>query len=178
MKPRTLLFTLFLAFVILSVLVTAVLARAPIRKTFFATYPVATGTQLDNLPSNAGHCGVCHFDFNGGGPRNPYGLGVEVGIGNGLTNEQAILAIQSSDSDADGFSNLIEITDVINFNNTPTFPGLTQANKGNTINIPAAEIEPYLTPSGGTDTTPPDVTVSSPNGGENLVADAYHAVAY
>jgi plastocyanin len=101
-----------------------------------------------------------------------------VGINGGLTNAEAILAIQSNDSDADGFSNLIEITDTINFTNTPTFPGLTQSNKGSTSNIPLAEIEPYLTPSGGADTTPPFVVVGSPNGGENLNASSYYAISY
>jgi len=178
MKPRVPLFTVLLVCAVLLLSASALQARPPIRKTFFSTYPNAVGTKLDNLPSNTGHCGVCHFDFNGGGTRNPYGLGVEVGINAGLTNQQAILAVQSNDSDADGFSNLIEITDTIDFSNTPTFPGLTQGNRGSTSNIPLAEIEPYLTPSGGTDTTPPVVTVGTPNGGENLSAGSYYAIAY
>jgi hypothetical protein len=165
-------------FAIASLLCTGADARKPIRNTFFSTYPVAVGTQLDNLPSNSGHCGVCHFDFNGGGPRNPYGLGVEVGRNNGLTDQQAILAIQNVDSDADGFINLTEITGVVDFGNTPTFPGLNSSNKGSVVNIPVAEIEPYLTPSGGTDTTPPTVTVNSPNGGENTQASTYYAISY
>ncbi|MFZ1947189.1 MAG: hypothetical protein WAW06_06550, partial [bacterium] len=164
-------------FALTSVLATTAMARKPIRNNFFALYPMATGSKLDNLPSKSGHCGVCHFDFNGGGPRNPYGLGVEVGLNNGLSNEQAILAIQNVDSDADGFVSLTEITSTV-FGNTPTFPGLTSANKGNTVNIPLAEIEPYLTPSGGSDITPPAVTVSSPNGGESIQADSYFAVSY
>jgi hypothetical protein len=153
-------------------------ARNPIRKTLFQTYPVAEGTQLDNLPSNPGHCGACHFDFNGGGPRNPYGGAIEVGLNAGLGNSEAILAIESDDSDADGFSNLVEITQVETFGNTPTFPGLYAGNTGNTLNIPVSEIEPYLTPSGGTDTTPPVVTLTSPNGGEVLNATSYHAVTF
>jgi hypothetical protein len=153
-------------------------ARKPIRNDFFALYPVASDGQLDDLPSNSGHCGVCHFDFNGGGPRNPYGLAVEVGRNSGLTDPEAILAIENHDSDADGFSNIVEITDIANFANTPTFPGLISSNKTSTINIPLAEIEPYLTPSGGTDTIPPSVTVGSPNGGEVLGANTYYAISY
>jgi hypothetical protein len=153
-------------------------ARRPIRSTFFSIYPQASGTQLDNLPSNSGHCGVCHFDFNGGGPRNPYGLGVEIGIKSGLSNTEAIMAIDGQDSDGDGFINRIEASDIVNFSNTPTFPGLTQSNKTSVLNIPVAEIEPYLTPMGGTDTTPPDVTVISPNGGEIAAAGSYFAVGY
>jgi len=153
-------------------------ARPPIRRAFFDTYPQAEFTQLDDLPSSGHHCGVCHFDFNGGGPRNPYGLAVEVGIQGGLSNADAILAIEGEDSDADGFTNLVEITDTVNFGNTPTFPGLQESNKNSTLNIPLSEIEPYLTPSGGSDTTPPAVTVLSPNGGEVLAAEATVTVTY
>ena len=53
-------------------------ARNPYRRAFFDRYPEAENTQLDELPSNSNHCGVCHFDFDGSGPRNPYGLGIEV----------------------------------------------------------------------------------------------------
>ena len=47
------------------------------RSRFFSAYPEAVGTELDSLPSNANHCGVCHYNFNGGGPRNEYGLAVQ-----------------------------------------------------------------------------------------------------
>jgi cytochrome c553 len=153
-------------------------ARPPIRKAFFSLYPVAVGTQLDNLPSNTGHCGVCHFDFNGGGPRNPYGLGIQVGISNGLSNTDAILAIQNDESDGDGYINLTEITDIADWSNTPTFPGLTSSNVGSVINIPISEVEPYLTPMGGTDTIPPIVTVLTPNGGESIDAETHYAITY
>lgn len=170
---------------VVSVLVASVICltpapegRNPIRRDFFDAYPVAEGTQLDDLPSNSGHCGVCHFDFNGGGARNPYGLGIEVGLNGGLDNTQAILAIETEDSDVDGFVNLTEITDLVHFTNTPTFPGLTAGNSGNTLNIPLIEIEPYLTPAGGSDTTAPVVTVYMPNGGEEASAGSYFAIQY
>jgi len=153
-------------------------ARNPIRNAFFSLYPQAVGTQLDGLPSNSPHCGVCHFDFNGGGARNPYGLGVQAGLEGGLSNTQAILAIEGLDSDADGFSNLVEITDLANFGNTPTFPGLSQANHNAVSNIPVAEIAPYLTPSGGSDITPPSVTVIAPNGGDVVAAGVPVTVFY
>jgi len=153
-------------------------ARNPIRRDFFDLYPQTTGTQLDDLPSSAGHCGVCHFDFDGGGTRNPYGAGVEVGINNGLSSTEAILAIENDDSDLDGFVNLTEITDLANFDNTPTFPGLSGSNYTNASNIPLSEIEPYLVPSGGSDTTPPDVLVLDPNGGEALTAGNFYTVLY
>ena len=40
-------------------------ARNPFRRAFFDRYPGAETTVLDDVPSNAGHCGVCHFDFDG-----------------------------------------------------------------------------------------------------------------
>jgi hypothetical protein len=153
-------------------------ARNPIRRTFFDVYPVAEGTQLDNLPSNAGHCGVCHFDFDGGGPRNPYGLSVEVGLNNGLTNLDAILAVDGDDSDADGFINSVEASEVVLFTNTPTFPGLRLGNYTSALNVAHEELEPYLTPGGSSDTTAPVVTVNSPNGGESINAHSYYAIGY
>ena len=178
MKSRLLAIVLCLSFVVSLMSVDDAAARNPIRRTFFGLFPVAEGTQLDDLPSNAGHCGVCHFDFDGGGPRNPFGLGVEVGLGNGLSNEQAILAIENADSDGDGFINLTEITAIASWGNTPTFPGLTESNKGSVVNIPVAEVEPYLTPSGGTDSIPPTITVTSPDGGESIDANTYFSINY
>ncbi|KPJ60911.1 MAG: hypothetical protein AMJ46_04260 [Latescibacteria bacterium DG_63] len=148
-------------------------ARRPIRNDFFSVYPSAEGSRLDNLPSNASHCGVCHFDFDGGGPRNPYGLAVEVARNSGLYGDdtEVILAIENDDPDNDGFISLIEITDTINFTNTPTFPGLNQNNISSVSNVSLIEINGHLTPSGSTDTTPPDVTVLYPNGAESFDAE-------
>jgi mono/diheme cytochrome c family protein len=153
-------------------------ARNPIRRDFFDVYPQAETTQLDDLPSNAGHCGACHFDFDGGGARNAYGADLEIRINGGMTNEQAILDVESEDSDGDGFDNVVEIADLANFDNTPAFPGLSSGNVGLVLNVNQGEVEPYLTPSGGSDTTPPDVSVSSPGGGEVLDANSYFPIAY
>ena len=176
MRPRS--FGLFLTFASCTLLYLQAEARPPIRADFFATYPNAVGSKLDVLPSNSKHCGLCHFDFLGGGPRNPYGSGIEVGRNNGLTNVQAMQAIENVDSDNDGYLNLVEITDVAHFSNTPTFPGLSPGNVGSTLNIPAGEIAPYLVPTGSIDTTPPVVVVSSPNGGENISPNAIRNILY
>ena len=174
-RNTTLSITLIL---VLTFAVSAVFARNPIRKTFFEdAYPNAIGTQLDDLPSNAGHCGVCHFDFDGGGPRNPYGLGIEIGLGNGLSKLDAILAIDGDDSDGDGHTNNTEITNLV-FNNTPTFPGLSDGNLAQAVNVDTSEVSPYLTPFGSSDTTPPVVTVLSPNGGEVFPADSVQTITY
>ncbi|MDD3643327.1 MAG: Ig-like domain-containing protein, partial [Candidatus Krumholzibacteria bacterium] len=153
-------------------------AKNPYRNEFFAQHPVAVGSALDNLPSSAKHCGVCHFDFNGSGPRTPYGLAVEIGLGNGLTIAQAIAAVEYDDSDADGFSTHVETFDVTNWSNTPTFPGFTASNYTLAINVVVSEILPHVTPSGATDTIPPSVTVTAPAGGENLAAGSHFSVQY
>ncbi len=151
-------------------------ARPNIRDAFFDVYPAAVGSRLDALPSNAEHCGVCHFDFNGGGTRNPYGAEVEDALanfpGNPAGRRSAVESIETNDADGDGFSALVEVLETGLYANTPTFPGLTLANVGSTSNIPLAEIEAYLTPVVGGDTTPPDVVVLAPDGGETLTANA------
>ena len=130
-----------------------------------------------------GHCGVCHFDFTGGGQRNPYGVRLGEVIGSFSSNpsgrQSAVLSIETEDPDADGFSTLIEVTDLITFTNTPTFPGLTPANaEACTSQVDLADIQAYLVPSTGGDTTPPDVTVISPNGGETLTGNSSTTVQW
>jgi hypothetical protein len=160
------------------VVATVAEARNPIRRTFFARYPAAETTQLDDLLSNAGHCGVCHFDFDGGGPRNPYGVSVEARLAAGLSNAEAIADVEFEDADNDGFSNYVEITDTANFSNTPSFPGFKAANYLNAVNVDHAELAAYLTPSGATDLDPPVVTVSLPAGGEVITAETTTPVAW
>jgi len=153
-------------------------ARNPIRRAFFDVYTAAEETRLDDLPSNAGHCGVCHYDFDGGGARNWYGGAVEIAIGVEPTDEAAILSVASLYSDGDAYTNEVEITDILNFSNTPTFPGLAGSDTNLVANVDLADIRDYLTPSGATDTTPPDVTVHIPAGGENWNAMTTHAVTW
>lgn len=139
--------------------------RNPIRRNFFDAYPQAVGSVLDTVPSRQGHCGVCHFDFSGGGPRNPYGLAVQGTNG----SVAAILGLGGLDSDGDGFTNETEILDPQNlYSNTPTFPGLTADNVGQVSSVSLGDIVAYLTPTIGDDTTPPDVEVLYPAGGESL----------
>lgn len=157
---------------------TSVQARNPFKRAFLDVYPQVEGTSLDDLPSNAGHCGVCHFDFDGSAQRNPYGLGVEVRLNAGMSTTDAILDMELDDSDNDGYSNLVEITDVNNFSNTPTFPGLKDSNLELVVNVDTSDLVDILTPSGGSDTTPPTVTVISPSGGEALQPNTIFTVEY
>lgn len=69
---------------------------------FETTYPAAVGSRIDR-------CGVCHINPNSGGARNVYGLDF-------AANGYSFAAIESKDSDLDGFVNIDEI-------NALTFPG-------------------------------------------------------
>ncbi len=161
----------------LTILITTeqVRARNPYRKAFFQAYPQAKGSVLDNVPSHAGHCGVCHFDFSGGGTRNPYGLSVEATPNR---DKDDILGLGGTDSDSDGFSNNKEITDTVTFSNTPTFPGLKPANLSSVSNVDKADIQGHLVPSTGSDTTPPTVAVIAPNGGESCVGNTSYTIQW
>jgi len=157
-------------------------ARNPIRSSFFAAYPAAVGSRLDNLPSIQSHCGVCHFAFTGGGPRNPYGARIEQALP-GYPNtdagrQQAMHSIEGLDSDGDGYSQLAEITDLVSYANTPTFPGLTPGNVGSVSGVNVNEILGYLVPTTGADTEAPSVTVTSPNGAESFAGGVQHSVTW
>ncbi len=151
-------------------------ARPNIRDAFFVVYPNAVNSQLRILPSNSDHCGVCHYSFNGGGTRNPYGNRLAQVIGsypnNNAGRQAAVQSIQNEDNDGDGYTTLVEVTDTTNFANTPTFPGLTASNVSNVTNVLISDLQNYLVPMTGSDTTPPEVTVIYPNGGEVLLGNA------
>ena len=142
-------------------------ARNKIKSSFLDAYPSADGTVLTSVQSNLEHCGICHYSFDGGGLKNPYGVAVAG------TNQSAaaILALGPLDSDSDGFSNDVEITDTTTYGNTPTFPGLRPFNVGSVVDVLLTDIQDYLVPSVGADTTPPVVTVIAPNGGETVIGN-------
>jgi hypothetical protein len=154
-------------------------ARNPIRSAFFSVYSSANGTVLDDVASNSNHCGVCHFDFDGGDARNLYGYAVEWAIksGNFGSDEAAIQSVENLDSDNDGYTNLEEITTGY-FGNAPTFPGLNDKVVGLTVGVTLTDIQGHLTPSAPVETTTPAVTVTSPNGGENFQAETTQLVTW
>jgi len=160
-----------IAFIVLGTLTAE--ARPTIRKAFFNTvYPSANGTVLDTVPSHAAHCGVCHYDFGGGGARNPYGIAVGgVYSTNGGDAVAAIIAVRGQDSDGDSYSSDTEITNTVTYANTPTFPGLNATNVSLVSNVALGDISGYLKPVIGGDTTPPSVTLLAPNGGQIITAN-------
>ncbi len=157
-------------------------ARQNIRDAFFSAYPGAVGSRIDLRLDQTEHCGVCHYDFNGAGPRNPYGQAVEAALPNYPSNpsgrRQAVESVQNLDPEGDGFTALIEVTDTTTYGNTPTFPGLSAANVGQVTNIALSEIEDYLTPALAGDTTPPTVQVLYPAGGESLASSSAQIIAW
>lgn len=157
-------------------------ARPNIRDAFFTVYSGAVGSRLDLRANNTQHCGVCHYDFNGGGTRNPYGALLEITLPNFPNNpagrRNAIKSIEGGDPELDGFSTLTEVTDLTHYANTPTFPGLSSANVGQVSNIDVAEIIGYLTPVTGNDTTPPVVVLQFPVGGESLPSSSHQVIRW
>lgn len=149
-------------------------ARSNIRDAFFSAYPLAAGSVLDTVPSAPDHCGVCHFDFKGSGARNFYGDAIKnsgFDLKNTVGRSNAVFSVRELDSDRDGHSTLTEVTDTANYFNTPTFPGLTPGNLSQVFNVNAADLQNYLVPSKGTDSTPPAVSLTFPNGGQTLIGN-------
>lgn len=170
------------AVVLLTLLPGPASGRPNIRTSFFARYPSAVGSRLDNLPSISGHCGVCHYRFTGGGPRNWYGQALEAELpshpNTDAGRQAAMTAIQNGDADSDTYSQLVEITDLATYTNTPTFPGLTPGDLANVSDVNVGDIQAYLIPTTGGDTTPPTVTVTAPNGGESWTGGQPNSITW
>ncbi len=150
--------------------------RPQIRQDFFAAYPSAVGSILDAIGDGAEHCGACHYNFEGGGTRNPYGRAVRDALSaypnTPAGRVDAIRSTETGDPDQDGYDTLTEITDVATFENTPTFPGLAGTDEMEVRNVSWARIYEHLVPTAGGDSLPPIVGVITPNGGEILTANA------
>ncbi|HET6349269.1 MAG TPA: T9SS type A sorting domain-containing protein [Candidatus Krumholzibacteria bacterium] len=94
-----------------------------------------------------------------------------------MTAAEAIQAVADLDADNDGYINLTEITSTL-FLNTPTFPGLKEGDESLTQNVDPADLTGNLTPAGSNDTTPPTVTVISPNGGESFAVHSTQTIMW
>lgn len=85
----------------------AVAAPAAARPLYFDTFTSLYGLSPgDDLYA----CGVCHRNWNGTGARNPFGIAVEQQLYISKPITDAILSVESVDTDGDGFSNVDEIT--------------------------------------------------------------------
>jgi hypothetical protein len=149
-------------------------ARPNIRDAFFTAYPGAVGSKLDSVPSHTTHCGVCHYDFSGGGTKNPYGeaiLGAGEALNTTVGRSNAVWKARGQDPDGDGSIVNIEVTNKVTYANTPTFPGLTPGNVGLVLNVNISDLQTNLVPSTGVDITSPAVAVTFPNGGQTLVGN-------
>lgn len=91
-----------IAFIAILLLATQVMARPSYRSTFEKTYPAAAGSRIDA-------CNLCHNSPGGGDARNSYGLSY-------VSSGRNFAAIENTDSDGDGYTNLQEIQSL-------TFPG-------------------------------------------------------
>ncbi len=90
----------------------------------FNNYYGTSGTRLNT-------CGVCHYNFNGGGSVNPYGNDYK-------KNGYSFAPIESLDSDGDGFVSSEEIALLF-------MPGLSCANLASASNAPP-DIADYVDP--------------------------------
>lgn len=156
--------------------------KPAIRASFFAAYPTAVGTRLDNLPSISGHCGVCHYKFTGAGTKNFYGEAVATAI-SGFPNtdagrQAAMLSIENLDHDGDGFISKTEILDRTIYSNTPTFQGLNSTNVSQVTDVNVNDILNYLTPTLGGDSVPPTVQVTAPNGGQSWTGGTAQTISW
>jgi hypothetical protein len=91
-----------IAFVAMLLSAPQVMARQSYLSTFESTYPEASGSKIDA-------CNLCHNSPGGGDARNSYGLSYASAGHN-------FAAIENTDSDGDGWTNLQEIKSL-------TFPG-------------------------------------------------------
>ena len=91
-----------IAFVAVLLVAPQAMARPNYMSTFETTYPAAAGSRIDA-------CNLCHNSPGGGDARNSYGLSY-------ASSGRNFGAIESTDSDGDGYTNLLEIKSL-------TFPG-------------------------------------------------------
>ena len=125
----------FVAFVA-AVAVVACAGTANARPVYFDTFTALYGfSEGDDLYA----CGVCHFQWDGAGARNPFGNSVEQQLYVGKTISQALMDVEGDDADGDTFTNLDEIM------NFMTLPGFNCTNFQEAIGAPLG-YDTYITP--------------------------------
>jgi hypothetical protein len=158
-------------------------ANPNIRTAFYDHYTNISSVDTVYAVTGVGkvpHCGICHYDFSGGGsPWNLYGEAVRAVYDKKAGEVAAFQAVESLDSDGDGYSNIEEITNSLLDPGEPTFPGLNASNAVLVVNVDASAIINYVTPTTeGPDLTDPVVEVLGPNGGETVTGNVQTVVSW
>jgi hypothetical protein len=125
-------------------------ASVQARPSYFDTFTAHYGIgPADNLHA----CGVCHYNWEGTGPRNPFGQEVEQQLYIGKTITQSLIDIEGVDSDLDGFSNGDEITIHM------TLPGYACSNFQDALDAPLG-YDTFITPLVASCLEPLDIRVT------------------
>ena len=119
----------------------------------YGSYKSAIISHYGAPGSNVDTCGLCHRDFNGGGPLNAYGQAFAAQPTHSGDPAGAAVAIEGLDSDGDGSSNLAEF-------NQRTMPGYSCTSYSTAINAPAGLVN-YVDP-GMPGCTAPTPTPTAP----------------
>lgn len=141
-------------------LVVSAAGKADSRPTYF---DVLTSTYGITEESRLYTCAVCHFKWDGTGPRNPFGNLVQQHLYVGKSIQRSLADSENGDSDEDGFSNVEELLDYL------TLPGYSCANYYEAMGAPQG-FDGYATPGVVSCLEPLDVRISVPSIG--ILADA------
>jgi hypothetical protein len=121
-------------------------ARPPYFEALAASFGFGEGDRLYA-------CGVCHYRWEGTGPRNPFGSSVEQQLYLGKPIAQAIQDAGAGDPDGDGFTSLEELA------THETLPGYSCANFFDAVGAPSNWHE-FVTPGVASCLEPKDVRVA------------------
>jgi hypothetical protein len=103
-------------------------------------------------------CGVCHYNWDGTGARNPFGTSVEQELYLGKPIGQALAAAVSGDPDDDGFTSLEELE------THATLPGYSCTNYFDAVGAPA-NWHTFVTPFVASCLEPKDVRLAPSSAG-------------
>jgi hypothetical protein len=120
-------------------------ARPQYFDAFRTKYSIMTGDNLDA-------CGVCHFNWQGTGARNPFGSTVEQQLYIGKSIDQSLTDVEGMDPDGDAFTSIDEIL-------AQTLPGYSCANFQQAIN-PDPDWHSFITPGVPSCLEPLDIRVT------------------
>ncbi len=133
---------------------------AEARPTYFdvltETYGITEGSRLHS-------CSICHFKWDGTGPRNPYGNAVQQQLYVGKSIHNSLADVETMDSDEDGFTNVSELLEHL------TLPGYSCLNYFEATGAPQG-FTGFAVPGVESCLDPLDVRISLPS--ITILADA------